>query len=237
MISAVITFVILAAACVVSSFFTVEEVASVETKSAGESVVTVIKQIRPKKKTVQKKTVKKENVIASPDAVVQKEEKEEEPEPEVQEQPEEVPETDDSQVDDSQVDDAEDSDDSENYDGEENGNNAESSGEGNEAQEEALSAEAQKAIENYRIYALKRITAKKMYPMKSRAKGHEGNVKLRVEIDTDGTLIKAEVTSPCEFDELNEAALSAVKKSSPFKKMPAESKKLVLNIVMEFKLQ
>lgn len=233
MISAVITFVILAAACVVSSFFTVEEVASVETKSAGESVVTVIKQIRPKRKAVQKKIVKKENVIASPDAVVQKEEKEEEPEPEVQEQPEEIPETDDSQIEDAkELDDS-----AENYDGKENGNNAESSGEGNEAQEEALSAEAQKAIENYRTYALKRITAKKMYPMKSRAKGQEGNVKLCVEIDTDGTLLKAEVMRPCEFDELNEAALSAVTKSAPFKKMPAGSKKIALNIVMEFKLQ
>lgn len=227
MISAVITFVILAAACVVSSFFTVEEVASVETKSAGESVVTVIKQIRPKKKAVQKKIAKKENVIASPDAVVQKEEKEEEPEPEVQEQPEEIPETDDSQIED-----AEEPDDSaENYDGE-------GSVDGDEfADETTLSGDAKKAFENYRTYALKRITAKKMYPMKSRAKGQEGNVKLRVEIDTDGTLLKAEVTRPCEFDELNEAALSAVTKSAPFKKMPAGSKKIALNIVMEFKLQ
>lgn len=221
MISAIITFVILVIACIVSSFFTVEEVASVETKSAGESVVTVIKKIRPKKKVVQKKVVKKENVIASSDAVVQKDEKNEE---EPQEDAEEIPETDDSQAEEND-DSAEIPDDEGSVDGDEF------------ADETTLSGDAKKSFENYRTYALKRITAKKMYPMKSRAKGQEGNVKLRVEIDTDGTLLKAEITRPCEFEELNEAALAAVAKSAPFKKMSPGSKKIALNIVMEFKLQ
>ncbi|WP_147615183.1 energy transducer TonB [Treponema pectinovorum] len=198
--SSLITFAILLLACIISSFFTIEETHSSQTDSTGQSVVTVIKKIKPKKKIVEK--IKKlENVIAAPDATIQ-EEKPEEQEPE--ENQEEFEES--------------------------------QSETQNDVEDSSLSEERQKNEETYKGYALKRIASKKMYPMKSRAKGHEGNVRIHIVIDTNGNLTEISILEPCEFEELNEAALNAVKKSAPFKKMQPGSRPLEFRVLMEFKL-
>lgn len=93
-----------------------------------------------------------------------------------------------------------------------------------------------KAEESYKAYALKRIASKKSYPLKARATGLEGSVKLHVVIGLSGELELAEITQPCSHELLNEAALLAVKNSAPFKKKPDTMQKLELNFFMEFKL-
>ncbi|MBO6177075.1 MAG: energy transducer TonB [Treponema sp.] len=106
-----------------------------------------------------------------------------------------------------------------------------------DAKEEILmTAEQMQQAADYKTYALKRISSKKTYPISSRSKGETGNVKLHVIILPDGNLEKAEITEACEFENLNEAALKAVKKASPFKKMKAGQKKLELTFIMEFSL-
>ena len=93
-----------------------------------------------------------------------------------------------------------------------------------------------KAEESYKAYALKRIASKKSYPLKARATGLEGSVKLHVVIGLEGELELAEITQPCQHELLNEAALLAVKNSAPFKKKPDTMERLELNFFMEFKL-
>lgn len=78
------------------------------------------------------------------------------------------------------------------------------------------------ALSKYKQYAVSRIAANKSYPLKSRAKSEEGVVRVFVIIASDGSLQKAVITETCDFSALNEAALMAVKKSSPFKNLEKE---------------
>ena len=94
-----------------------------------------------------------------------------------------------------------------------------------------------KAASNYRHYVLSRISSRKVYPVSSRANGETGRVKLNVIIDTSGNLVKAEIIKPCEYEALNEAALNAVRKSAPFKKMKSGQTDLEFTFIMDFSLQ
>lgn len=99
-----------------------------------------------------------------------------------------------------------------------------------------ISEEIQKATTSYKSYALSRIAGKKQYPYSARSKGLEGKVRARVCISPDGTLSDCEILKKCEYEILNEACLSAIKKSAPFKKMPAGMKELTFTFVMDFSL-
>ena len=154
MISACITLFILLAACVISSFFTVEETSFTQSNDSGESTVTVIRKIRPKKQVFRKK----ENVISSPAAVVNLEPEQIE---EAEEETEESEETDDFEGEAETADDV----------------------------QQTLSAEGQKAEESYKQAVLKKIAAKKVYPLAARAKGQEGKVKIHAVIDVNGSLV------------------------------------------------
>lgn len=111
---------------------------------------------------------------------------------------------------------------------------------GEEAAEPELTAGEKKAMQSYKSYALSRIAGKKVYPYAARSKGIEGKVRLRVVISADGSLLSCELLTPSEHELLNEAALSAVQKAAPFKKMPktaAPQKPLTLTFVMDFALE
>jgi protein TonB len=49
------------------------------------------------------------------------------------------------------------------------------------------------------------------YPPRARVEGHEGVVKIRVEVAADGSVVGAEIVEACAFPELNRAALRAVR--------------------------
>ena len=105
-----------------------------------------------------------------------------------------------------------------------------------ENSEFAESAEEKQARESYKKYAIGRIAAKKVYPRSARTKGHEGRVKMRVEIAPDGTVQSAEILSPSDFSSLNEASLAAVKKAAPFKKLPPELHSVTLIFSIDYSL-
>ena len=100
-----------------------------------------------------------------------------------------------------------------------------------------MTEEEQKAQASYKSYALSRIAGKKQYPYSARSKGLEGKVRVRLVINPDGTVVEAKILEPCEYDELNEAALTAIRKSSPFKKMKAGLGAMTLTFVMDFSLK
>ena len=102
---------------------------------------------------------------------------------------------------------------------------------------EGASPAQEKSAKKYKEYALRRIASKKAYPMAARSQGMTGRVKVHAVVNPDGTLSLAEIESPCAHEILNEAALAAVRKSAPFKKMDAGLPPLELHVVMEFELK
>lgn len=113
----------------------------------------------------------------------------------------------------------------------------ESKTEENESFENSLAENKIKIEEDYKQYALKRIASKKVYPLSARTKSQEGKVRIHAIIDFDGKLILAEIISPCDFEILNEAALNAIKKSAPFKKMNNSKRNLDFTFTMDFSLK
>lgn len=111
-----------------------------------------------------------------------------------------------------------------------------------EEQEEITAEEAaavEKATSTYKEYVLSRISAKKVYPMAARAKGQTGRVKMHITIQPDGTVSFLEITRPTPYELLNDAAMNAVNKAAPFKKMPDGMKMKALDFVfaMDFMLE
>lgn len=103
--------------------------------------------------------------------------------------------------------------------------------------EPVLSDSEKKSLASYKSYALGRIASKKTYPYSARSKGLEGKVRVHLVINPDGSLSETEILEKCEHDVLNEACLSAIKKSAPFKKMKKGQKALSLTFVMDFSLK
>lgn len=99
------------------------------------------------------------------------------------------------------------------------------------------STEVQKAKESYKSYVKKRIATKKVYPLKARAQNQTGNVKVHLVILPDGNLESVEIVEKSEYELLNEAALLAVKKASPFKKMSNGMQKQEFTFTLEFKIE
>ncbi|MDE5898314.1 MAG: energy transducer TonB [Treponemataceae bacterium] len=99
-----------------------------------------------------------------------------------------------------------------------------------------LSDGAAAQAERYRQYALGRIASKKAYPLQARAKGVEGRVRVRLEILPDGSVASVSVVEGSGSPLLDDACLAAVRKASPFKKMPPASSALTLVFAMDFTL-
>ncbi len=196
------------------------------------SVVTVTQRRRVK--AVEKKLApppapkKDESVPVIPKKSEEVEKKQEEAQTEKIEETEEVAET------------AESEETAENEVGETSENaetGGEEAGEAQNAAPAALSEDEKKALASYKSYALSRIASKKTYPYSARSKGIEGKVRVRVVIQTDGTVSECEILQPCEHEVLNEACLSAIKKSAPFKKMKQGMEAMTLVFVMDFSLK
>ena len=183
-------------------------------ESSSENTVSIVtvkkrKKVAPVQKSEKKITVPKENVIP-------REQKVEEKIEETQENP---------------LDEPSESELAENQEG------ADATENMSESAEPSLSDSEKKALASYKSYALGRIASKKMYPYSARSKGLEGKVRVRIVINPDGSVSETEILEKCEHELLNEACLSAIKKSAPFKKMPKGQKALSLTFVMDFSLK
>ena len=92
-------------------------------------------------------------------------------------------------------------------------------------------------LRSYKAYVLSRIAGKKRYPNGARSRGQEGKVKMKIIIEADGTLSDAMIVKESEYLLLNEASLSAVKKASPFKKMPYGMRRQEYTFVIDYSLE
>lgn len=206
-ISACLTLVILFVVCLLTTDFGPKKEFYASPDADNSTFVAVMTTVKRKRMTALK--TQKQNTIKTPSDVIQASKEKEEVLPEQEEQ-----ESDDELFD----------------------SGADFGGESDFYSSVEKSGAQIKAEESYKAYALKRIASKKSYPLKARATGLEGSVKLHVVIGLEGELELAEITQPCQHELLNEAALLAVKNSAPFKKKPDTMERLELNFFMEFKL-
>ncbi|MBF0389077.1 MAG: energy transducer TonB [Desulfamplus sp.] len=82
------------------------------------------------------------------------------------------------------------------------------------------------------------IEKNKRYPQMARRRNQEGSVRVRFLIDSNGNVNSLEIVKGCSYESLNNAALEAVRKASPFTKPPASISKdaLKLELTINFKL-
>nr|WP_314994707.1 TonB family protein [uncultured Treponema sp.] len=105
------------------------------------------------------------------------------------------------------------------------------------AAESPVPPQVVKAAAAYKSYALGRIASKKTYPYTARSNGFEGRVRVRIVINPDGTLAQTDILEPSEYEILNKACLTAIKKAAPFKKMSGGMTAMTLSFVMDFSLK
>ena len=219
-ISACLTLVILFAACLLCTDFGPKKEFYASLDADNSTFVAVMTTVKRKKNSETKP--QKQNTIKTPSDVIH-----------FPEEKEVLPEQEEENTDENTNDETEEPAETDEND---SGSTADSGLESEVASDMQKTGAQIKAEESYKAYALKRIASKKNYPLKARATGLEGSVKLHVVIGSGGELELAEITQPCQHELLNEAALLAVKNSAPFKKKPDTMERLELNFFMEFKL-
>ena len=105
------------------------------------------------------------------------------------------------------------------------------------AAESPVPPQVVKAAAAYKSYALGRIASTKTYPYTARSNGFEGRVRVSIVINPDGTLAQTDILEPSEYEILNKACLTAIKKAAPFKKMSSGMTAMTLSFVMDFSLK
>lgn len=82
------------------------------------------------------------------------------------------------------------------------------------------------------------IVRRKQYPAVAERLGHEGSVKVSFTVDASGSLDSATIKSSSGYDELDDAALEAVRSAAPFDPIPEDAQKeqLSLSITLNFNL-
>jgi periplasmic protein TonB len=83
------------------------------------------------------------------------------------------------------------------------------------------------------------ILAQKYYPPAAERLGHTGDVKVSFTVDAGGSLARASIKSSSGYDELDNAALDAVRRAAPFPAIPAEAGRdnLALSITLSYTVQ
>lgn len=103
-------------------------------------------------------------------------------------------------------------------------------------QAEALSAMAQL---DYTPQVVSKIFKSVSYPSKAVQRSQEGTVRVMVTINREGQVVDAVATEESEYSLLNNAALSAIKRASPFPKLPQDflGDSFEVTVPISFRLQ
>lgn len=169
-ISACLTLAILFAACLLCTDFTPKKEFYASPDADNSTFVAVMTTVKRKKKTVQK--TQKQDMIKTPSDMIYAPKEKEILSEQKEKQTDEV--TDDEAAEVAQTDE---------NDFDSSAKFGEKSGIASSLQKTGAQI---KAEESYKAYALKRIASKKNYPLKARATGLEGSVKLHVVIGLGG---------------------------------------------------
>lgn len=98
--------------------------------------------------------------------------------------------------------------------------------------------DAKRLLTDYASGVKSAILREKTYPGLAERQGHEGAVKVGFTISADGSLQSVTVKSSSGFDELDEAALDAVRDAAPFDPLPSGTgrRQLPLSVTLRFSL-
>ncbi len=82
------------------------------------------------------------------------------------------------------------------------------------------------------------IEKNKRYPQMARRRNHEGSVRVKFVVDSNGNVNALEIVKGSDYESLNKAALEAVRRAAPFAKPPSSIGKnaLKLELTINFKL-
>lgn len=94
------------------------------------------------------------------------------------------------------------------------------SGSGPRRRQRGGGGEGRNALQAYFAEVSKRINANKEYPDALKKKKVDGTVTVRISIDATGQLISAEIQQSSGSSQLDQAALAAIAKASPFPQFP-----------------
>ncbi|MCV6605934.1 MAG: TonB family protein [Porticoccaceae bacterium] len=102
-------------------------------------------------------------------------------------------------------------------------------------QEEAFSVTSALALKDYIRSAKKDIYRTLKYPISAQRSGHEGQVRLSIEVDREGNLVNVEAASKSAHRSLDRAAIKAVKKAAPYQPLPDAIDEQTLSLTIPFK--
>ncbi|NNC23609.1 energy transducer TonB [Salinisphaera sp. USBA-960] len=80
----------------------------------------------------------------------------------------------------------------------------------------------------------KAIAAEKHYPKAARRQNLQGHVEVRIVIRQSGKLAKLSITESSGHDNLDSAALHAIKNAAPFGAMPASMHRTRMSVIVPF---
>ncbi|UTW46273.1 TonB family protein [bacterium SCSIO 12696] len=101
--------------------------------------------------------------------------------------------------------------------------------------EDAFSVESALALKDYIRTTKKEIHGSLKYPPRALRQGYEGQVRLNIELDRQGNLVKVEAAEKSRHKTLDSAAIRAVKKAAPYEPIPDEISEEVLSLSIPFK--
>jgi len=100
------------------------------------------------------------------------------------------------------------------------------------------SAPRKEAGSDYFSQVRRLIEEAKVYPLRARLAGYEGEVRVSFCIRRDGRVFDIKLLSPSPYEVLNQAALKTIERAAPFPPPPSTlSAPLCLNLKMTFRLE
>ena len=95
----------------------------------------------------------------------------------------------------------------------------------------------QGALQGYSQGVQRKIAGKKKYPKKAKREGRQGELMVQFTVLKSGDIRDLFLVSKTPYEELNEAALKAVRRAAPFPSLPNEIWQDFLELVLPFKFE
>lgn len=90
------------------------------------------------------------------------------------------------------------------------------------------------ALDSYKNSIKQKIESNKVYPARAIRRGYEGDVTVEFTVLKNGSIKSLELVSPAPSENINIAAISAVKNSIPFEAFPTNIRKENIKVVIPF---
>ena len=93
------------------------------------------------------------------------------------------------------------------------------------------------ALQGYSRYIQNKIASSKKYPKKAKRDGREGEVTVQFTVLKSGSIRNLFLVSRTPYDDINKAALNAVRRAAPFPRLPEEIGREFLELELPFRFE